>query len=184
MLEALILTRMDKPLARYVRFNGYLIFGCTLLIVFYETVSLVNHTLYYEQNLQLLEGYTVIRRHLVGRWIAAVVWLIALAAYFMAMQWKDGEFFKPAKFLFLIDFLMVGVEDLTRTIKGDDDERFIQDEKCLLVFCVIVIYILYTINTLQRLFQSQRLETKSRESKINLLNGGSSDYSVSVLCKT
>lgn len=77
---------------------------------------------------------TVIRRHLVGRWIAAIVWMIALAAYFMAMQWKDGEFLKPAKLLFCIDFLMVVTEDVVRTSKGNGDERFIQDEKCLLVF--------------------------------------------------
>ncbi|EAT47563.1 AAEL001343-PA [Aedes aegypti] len=130
---------MYKPLARYVKFNGYLIFVCTLLIVFYETISLTRQTLYYEQNQQVLQEYNFIRRHLVGRWIAAVVWLVALASYFLAMQWKDAGFLKPAELLFWIDFLMVLFEDVIRTCKGDGDERFIRDEQCLVVYVVTVI---------------------------------------------
>lgn len=83
-------------------------------------------------HLPLVDNF--IRRHLVGRWIAAVVWLVALASYFLAMQWKDAGFLKPAELLFWIDFLMVLFEDVIRTCKGDGDERFIRDEQCLVVY--------------------------------------------------
>lgn len=161
---------MDKQLSRYVKFNGYAIFGCTLLVVFYETLSLTRQTLFYEQFSFVWQENTLIRRHLVGRWIAAIVWLVALAAYFMAMQWKDGEFLKPAKLLFCVDFLVVLVEDAIRTSKGDGNERLIRDEQCLIFFILIVSYVMYTLNMLQEMFQRSYLEEKSRQSKVNLIN--------------
>ncbi|XP_062549783.1 uncharacterized protein LOC134214423 [Armigeres subalbatus] len=171
---------MEKQLSRYLHFNGYLVFGCTLLIVFYESVSLVRQTLYYEQLPEVFQENTFIRRCLVGRWIAAIVWLVALAAYFMALKWKDANFLKPAKLLFCIDFLVILVEDTIRTCRGDGDERFIRDEQCLIVYLVTVAYVMYTLNTLQALFHRIHLEAKSRQSKLNLISCASTGCAVEI----
>lgn len=76
----------------------------------------------------------LIRRNLTGRWVAAVIWLIALASYFMAMHWEDADFLNPAIFLYAAEVLILLAKDLMRTIRDDGNERFIKDEQYLFFF--------------------------------------------------
>ncbi|XP_065079865.1 uncharacterized protein LOC135702739 [Ochlerotatus camptorhynchus] len=169
---------MDRQTRRYIKFNGYLIFAFTLVIVFYETWSLTIDTLYANQQYIIIEENVLIRSNLTGRWVAAVIWLIALAAYFMAMHWEDAEFLKPAILLYAAEVLLVLAEDLMRTIRDDGNERFIKDEQHLFSFTVIGVYLMYTLHTLQVIFQRSSLKGKSMQYKVNLINCSGESHAV------
>lgn len=161
---------MDQQTRRYIKFNGYLIFAFTLIIVFYETWSLTIDTLYADQQYIVLEENILIRRNLTGRWVVAVTWLVALASYFMAMHWEDGEFLNPAVLLYAVEVVLLLAEDLMRTLRNDGNERFIQDEQYLFFFTVLVAYLMYTLHMLQVIFERSNLMRKSVQYKVNLVN--------------
>lgn len=161
---------MDTQTRRYIKFNGYLIFVFTLIIVFYETWSLAIDTLYANQQYIVFEENILIRRNLTGRWVLAVTWVVALASYFMAMHWEDGEFLKPALLLYAVEVVLLLAQDLMRTLRHDGSERFIKDAQYLFFFAVLVTYLMYTLHILQVIFKRSNLMRKSVQYKVNLVN--------------
>lgn len=161
---------MDSQTRRYIKFNGYLIFVFTLIIVFYETWSLTIDTLYANQQYIVFEENILIRRNLTGRWVLAVTWVVALASYFMAMHWEDGEFLKPALLLYAVEVVLLLAQDLMRTLREDGSERFIKDAQYLFFFTVLVSYLMYTLHMLQVIFKRSNLMRKSVQYKVNLVN--------------
>ncbi|XP_055536203.1 uncharacterized protein LOC129724938 [Wyeomyia smithii] len=165
---------MEPKLVRFIKFHGYLYFSCALVFTIRELSQLTQDALYARPHYWNFGQELLTRCHPTARWIFALLWLLALAVMYSGLRWEEQEYLQPVKALFLIEVVIVLVQDFVHTIKHEPNERLIRDVPYLFFFCAIVAYVLYTLETLAVLFSRPKARIVNSPSKVPILDCDSS----------
>ncbi|XP_058838944.1 uncharacterized protein LOC131694319 [Topomyia yanbarensis] len=160
---------MEQKLIRFIKFHGYLFFGCALFFALRELWLLTINSLFSNRRFWINEQESLTRSYPTVRWIFALLWLVALAVMYTGMRWEEPEYLRPAKYLFSIEILIVLVQDFIRSINNEPNERLILNAEYLFFFSAIVIYVLYTFQTLGSLFNNRTATIVNSPSKVHII---------------
>ncbi|XP_058461547.1 uncharacterized protein LOC131436698 [Malaya genurostris] len=149
MSEAVVMNRVFRY---FMKFHGYFIAFCT---IFFTSVIIVTsftgHSLP-EEPFIIEEEYEAVQRYPVLIQVESALWLCASVILAVGLYKENKTFLTPFLALFIIDGVVVIVQEIVNLCTGRESELATIETRQLLVMILVNVYVLVSLLILYRMF--------------------------------